>query len=63
MKTIIDIVDIRKDIQGKETVVAWHGKPLSQTQIERAKKRFGVEAGRFLIPGDSEHPLKTPLAK
>ena len=59
MKTIIDIVDIGQDIEGKETAVAWHGNTLSQTQIERAKKRFGVETGRFLVESDYEgfkHP-------
>jgi len=47
------------NIEGKETAVACHGKTLSQTQIEWAKKQFGVETGRFLVESDYEgfkHP-------
>jgi hypothetical protein len=52
MKTILDIVDIRRDIQGKATDVTWHGRPLDESQMERARKRYGFGTGRFLLAGD-----------
>ncbi|KAF8247240.1 hypothetical protein K440DRAFT_661540 [Wilcoxina mikolae CBS 423.85] len=40
MKKIIRIVDKRLDVEGKQTAVAWHGKPLNPDKIDRSKKRF-----------------------
>jgi hypothetical protein len=45
MKKIISIVGRRLEVEKKETVVAWHGKILSQEKIDRAKKRYGTVAG------------------
>jgi transketolase len=45
MKKIISIVDRRRAVEKKKTAVAWHGKPLSQEKIDRAKKRYGTATG------------------
>ncbi|KAF8244387.1 hypothetical protein K440DRAFT_17892 [Wilcoxina mikolae CBS 423.85] len=47
MKRVIGIIDIRKQVERKDTIVTWNRKPLDKAQIDRARKRFGIVSGNF----------------
>jgi len=55
MKKIIGIVNRRLDAGKKETAFAWHGKPLSQEKIDRAKKRFESAAKLHQCDSNGRH--------